>query len=210
MTDAVLYDYWRSSASYRVRIALNLACIEYDVVVVDLLNHEHKGVEYLERNPQGLVPSLFIDGKLFTQSLAIIEYLNTTRSLGLLPASPIDQAHVRALAYAVAMDIHPLCNMSVAGHVMALTGEGEAVRQAWMQRFIGSGLQGIEHMLQHRKGVLCFGDTPTLADICLLPQVYNARRWSVPMNDLPRISVIANALDLIPAFAAAHPDHHKP
>lgn len=208
MTKVVLYDYWRSSASYRVRIALNLAQINYDTVVVDLLKQEHKGEDNLARNPQGLVPSLYIDGELFTQSLAIIEYLNLTRNLQLLPSSPADQARVRAMAYAIAMDIHPVCNMGVASHVMALTGGGDAVRLAWMQKFIGEGLRGVELMLQQSPGILSFGDSPTLADLCLLPQVYNAVRWSVPLDDKPRIAAVAKALERVPAFAAAHPDHH--
>jgi maleylacetoacetate isomerase len=210
MSDIVLYDYWRSSASYRVRIALNLAGIAYDAVAVDLLKREHKSADHLARNPQGLVPALLIDSHLFTQSLAIIEYLDETRSLKLLPSAPAARAEVRTLAYAVAMDIHPVCNLSIVAHVMKLTAGDDAVRQAWMQKFIGEGLAAVEQLLQKTPGPLSFGDSPTLADLCLLPQVYNARRWSADIGGLARVNAVAAALETIPAFAAAHPDNHKP
>ena len=210
MSDIVLYDYWRSSASYRVRIALNLAGIAYGTVAVDLLKREHKSADHLARNPQGLVPALLIDGHLFTQSLAIIEYLNETRSLKLLPPAPVARAEVRTLAYAVAMDIHPVCNMGIVAHVMKLTEGGDAVRQAWLQKFIGEGLAAVELMLQKTPGPLCFGDHPSLADLCLLPQIYNAQRWSADISGLARVNAIASALETIPAFAAAHPDKHQP
>ena len=210
MNDIVLYDYWRSSASYRVRIALNLAGIASETVAVDLLKREHKSADHLARNPQGLVPALLIDGHLFTQSLAIIEYLDETRGLKLLPTAPTARAEVRTLAYAVAMDIHPVCNMGIVTHVMKLTEGGDAVRQAWMQKFIGEGLAAVELMLQKTPGPLCFGDPTSLADLCLLPQVYNARRWSADISGLARVNTIASALETIPAFAAAHPDKHQP
>ncbi len=210
MSDIVLYDYWRSSASYRVRIALNLAGIAYETVAVDLLKREHKSADHLARNPQGLVPALLIDGHLFTQSLAIIEYLDETRSLRLLPAKAAQRAEVRTLAYAVAMDIHPVCNMGIVAQVMKLTEGGEAVRQAWMQKFIAEGLAAVELMLLKTPGSFCFGDHPSLADLCLLPQVYNAQRWSADISQLERVNAIASALESIPAFAAAHPDRHQP
>ena len=156
------------------------------------------------------MPSLLIDGHVFAQSLAIIEYLKTTRHLGILPVLPVNQARVRARAYAVAMDIHPVCNLGIVGHVMTLTGGGDSVRLAWMQKFIRDGLVSVEQMLMQSSGVFCFGDEPTLADICLLPQAYNAKRWSVPMETMPRITAISNALELLDAFSAAHPDKHKP
>ena len=210
MSDVVLYDYWRSSASYRVRIALNLAGIAYETVAVDLLKREHKSAVHLARNPQGLVPALLVDGHLFTQSLAIIEYLDETRSLKLLPPAPVARAEVRTLAYAVTMDIHPVCNMGIVAHVMKLIGGGDAVRQAWMQKFIGEGLAAVELMLQKTPGPMCYGASPTLADLCLVPQVYNARRWSADISSLARVNEIATLLETIPAFAEAHPDQHQP
>lgn len=129
--ETVLYDYWRSSASYRVRIALNLCGEAYRSVPVDLLAKAHRAPEHLARNPQGLVPVLDIDGERLTQSLAIIEYLAETRDgTGLLPAHPIDRQRVRALSYAVAMDIHPVCNLGVVARVMAGAGDGEAARRS--------------------------------------------------------------------------------
>ena len=211
MSEVVLYDYWRSSASYRVRIALNLAGIAYRSVPVDLLKREHKSPVHLKRNPQGLVPALEIDGVLFTQSLAIIEYLAETRGLpSILPAAPINRAEVRALAYAIAMEIHPICNSGVVAYVMEITGKGEEARTDWMNKFIGEGLTAVETMLQENQGPLCFGPAPTLADICLLPQVYNARRWGVNISHLSRIIGICEKLEKIEAFAMASPERVKP
>lgn len=209
MSEVFLHDYWRSSASYRVRIALNLGHITYTSLPVDLLKKEHKAPEYLARNPQGLVPTLNIDGQLFAQSLAVIEYLSETRGLAFLPSNLVDRAKVRSIAYAIAMDIHPICNLSVVSHVMALTGGGEAMRDAWMQKFIGEGLTAVEEMLHESPEPLCFGDAVTIADICLVPQVYNALRWGIDMSSFRRINSIVKKLDLNPAFADAHPDRNK-
>lgn len=206
MADAVLFDYFRSSASYRVRIALNLAGITFEAVQVDLLAGAQKSPAHLARNPQGLVPVLEIDGLRLTQSLAIIEYLDTTRELGLLPAEPARRALQQALAYAIAVDIHPVCNSSVAAHAVDITGRQE-VRTAWMQRFIRPGLQAFEQMLaEFEQAPYCCGPQPGLADICLIPQLYNADRWNVPTGDLSRIQKVASACAGHPAFAAAHPD----
>lgn len=211
MSEVVLYDYWRSSASYRVRIALNLAGIEHRSVPVDLLKQEHKSPAHLARNPQGLVPALFIDGQLYTQSLAIIDYLGETRTgLDVLPADAASRAKVRAVAHAIAMDIHPVCNLGVVNHVVELVGNAEETRSGWMKKFIGEGLAAVETMLSDLPGPLCFGDKPTLADICLVPQVYNARRWGVDISHHARIKGAIDRLETIPAFAAAHPDQIKP
>lgn len=202
----ILYDYWRSSASYRVRIGLNLAGISYKSVPVNLVAREHKATEHLARNPQGLVPALFIDGQLQTQSLAILEYLNETRpGLGLLPADPAARARVRAVAHAIAMDIHPVCNLSVVAHVSELVGNAEKTQKEWMNKFIGQGLKAVETMLAAMPGPLCCGETPTLADICLVPQVYNARRWSVDLTDMPRVVAIDAQLAANSAFDQAKP-----
>ena len=210
MDAPILYDYWRSSASYRVRIALNMAGIVYRPVVVDLLQRAHKGSAHLERNPQGLVPAMEIDGLMLTQSLAIIEYLIETRGLPLLPDDPAGRARVRALCHAIAMDIHPVCNLSVVGHVMELTGGGDEVRATWMQRYIGAGLGAFEKLLDHPEtGKFCHGDTPGLADICLIPQIYNAERWGADISGLKRIQAIRQACDQLPAFIRAHPDNNN-
>ncbi len=205
--DVVLYDYWRSSASYRVRIALHLLGIDFRAIPVDLLAAVHKTPEHLARNPQGKVPVLDIDGLRLTQSLAIVEYLDETR-LGerLLPADAPGRQRVRALSDAIAMDIHPICNTGTVNHVMALTGGGDAVRVAWMKKFIGEGMAAFEAMLDHPStGKFCHGDSPTMADICLVPQVYNADRWGAELSACPRILAIVEACRALPAFRAAAP-----
>ncbi len=207
MSETVLYEYWRSSASYRVRIALHRLGIAYRSVPVDLTGGEHRSPGYLSRNPQGLVPSLEIDGQLLTQSLAIIEYLDETRQAGFLPPQAAERARVRALAHAVAMDIHPVCNMSVAAHAMEIAGGGEEVRIAWMRKFIGGGLAAVETMLHHPStGRFCHGDRPGLADFCLVPQLYNARRWGVETGNLEAVRRIGEACAALPAFQAASPE----
>ncbi|WP_179040063.1 maleylacetoacetate isomerase [Rhizobium leguminosarum] len=210
MNEVVLYDYWRSSASYRVRIALNLLGVDYQTVSINLLEGAHKTPEYLALNPQGLVPTLVINGKTLTQSLAIIEYLAELRpEYGLLPSDIADRQKVRALAYAVAMDIHPICNLHVVSHLTTLTDKTNA-REEWMKHFIADGLRKLEAMLGKADGAFSFEDAPTMADLCLVPQVYNARRWEVDLTAFKRIvDIDARCADL-PAFQAAHPDRVKP
>ncbi|MBX4972557.1 maleylacetoacetate isomerase [Rhizobium lentis] len=210
MSEVVLYDYWRSSASYRVRIALNLLGVEHKSVPINLLDGAHRTPDYLALNPQGLVPTLVIDGKTLTQSLAIIEYLAETRpDYGLLPSDIADRQRVRALSYAVAMDIHPICNMHVVTHLMTMTEKADA-REQWMKHFIADGLRKLEAMIGEFNGAFSFGDRPTMADLCLVPQVYNARRWGVDMTDFRRIVDIDARCAELPAFQAAHPDRVKP
>jgi maleylacetoacetate isomerase len=206
--DIVLHDYWRSSAAYRVRIGLNLLGLAYRSEPVDLLDGQQRKAAHLARNPQGLVPALWIDGRMLTQSLAILEYLNDTRSAGWLPHDAAGRARARALAHAVAMDIHPICNLHVVRHAVA---RGGTTTEDWMRHFIGLGLAGLEAMLaQDPAGPYSMGKVPGLADMCLVPQVYNARRWNVDMADVPRIVAIDAALTALPAVAAAHPDRAKP
>ncbi|QKK28715.1 maleylacetoacetate isomerase [Rhizobium indicum] len=209
MNEVVLYDYWRSSASYRVRIALNLLGVDYQTVSINLLEGAHKTPEYLAVNPQGLVPTLVIDGKTLTQSLAIVEYLAELRpEYGLLPSEIADRQKVRALAYAVAMDIHPICNLHVVSHLMSMTEKADA-REEWMKHFITDGLRKLEAMIGEA-GAFSFGDAPTMADLCLVPQVYNARRWEVDLTAFKRISDIDSKCAELPAFQAAHPDRVRP
>lgn len=198
-----LHDYWRSSASYRVRIALGLAGVRWDCIPVNLLEGEHRDKAHLALNPQGLVPVLQIDGETMTQSLAIIEYLNETKGLRLLPGDPIGRAKVRSLAYAIAMDIHPVCNLGVAKYAVSQSNGGITM-QGWMHHFIAQGLAAVEAILPG--GDHCFGGQVTIADLCLLPQIYNARRWLVSLDDMPKIRQIEANLVRLPAFAAAHPD----
>lgn len=211
MTETVLFDYWRSSASYRVRIALNMLGQDFRSVSVDLLAKGQKSSEHLARNPQGLVPVLEIDGHAFTQSLAIIEYLDETRHAGFLPADPVGRQRVRQLSYAIAMEIHAVCNTGVVAELMRVTSDGEAARDAWMQKFIGDGMAAFEKLLDHpATGQFCHGDTPGMADFCLVPQVYNARRWNIDLSALPRVFDIARRCEDLDAFAKAHPDRVKP
>lgn len=201
----ILYDYWRSSASYRVRIALNLLGIPYETRTVDLLSNAQNAADHLARNPQGLVPALEIDGHVLTQSLTIIEYLDETRAAQFLPRHAMERQRVRALAHAIAMDIHPVCNLRVAKHAVSLGGN--ATMEGWMQHFIALGLAGFEGLLNHEQpGIHCHGDAVTMADICLVPQIYNARRWGVDIDRFPTVNAITSRLETLPAFSNAHPD----
>ena len=211
MSTTTLFDYWRSSASYRLRIALNLAGIAYESVSVNLLTGEHKSPEHLARHPQGLVPVLEIDGRQFTQSLAILEYLDTTREQHWIPDDPAQAATVRALAHTLAVDVHPVCNLNVVAHVASLVDNAEGAREAWMKHFIRPGLLAFEQQLKaFKQSPFATGDKPGLADICLIPQLYNAIRWEADYQDCPRILAIQSACESHSAFIAAHPDAVKP
>ena len=210
MSEPVLYDYFRSSACYRVRIALNLKGIAYRSVPVNLLEGEQKDPDYVARNPQGFVPFLEIDGAKLNQSLAIIDYLDATRpEPALVPADPADRAHVLALALAVACDIHPLNNLRVLKRLSGLGLDQEA-RDDWYRHWVSEGLAALEAMAAPRAGRFLFGDDPGLADICLVPQMFNARRFEVPLDAYPtlvRADAEANRLE---PFAAAHPERVAP
>ena len=197
-----LFDYWRSSASYRVRIALGLAGREWRNLPIDLVKGAQRSPEHLNRNPQGLVPVLEIDEISLTQSLAIIEYLDETRGLGFLPKDPIGRARVRSLSYAIAMEIHPVCNLKVAKFVSENSGGNLSVMD-WMKEFIAPGLAAFETMLGD--DVYCYGEQVTLADICLVPQIYNANRWEIDLSSMPKINRINAKLLELDAFAKTAP-----
>jgi len=198
MNSITLYDYWRSSASYRVRIALNLAGLDYTLVSINLLDGEHKSAAHLEKHPQGLVPVLDIDGTRLTQSLAILEYLDVTRSMALQPNSPAARAQVQAMAHTLAVDVHPVCNLSVVAHVASLQDGAAEARESWMKKDSAEPTQ------------FCVSDTPGLADICLMPQLYNADRWGVDYQDCEHILAVQSSCTSHDAFQRAHPDAVNP
>jgi len=203
----VLFDYFRSSASYRVRIALNLKGIAYDSVAVNLAEGAQKEAAFKARNPQGFVPMLEIDGHRLTQSLAIIHYLEASRPEPLLaPADPAERAHVLALALTIACDIHPLNNLRVLKYLGGPLGQEQDARDDWYRHWIGEGFAALEALAADRAGRFLFGDKPTLADICLVPQMYNARRFAVPLEEYPTLLRADAEASRLEGFAAAHPD----
>ena len=210
MSRAVLYDYYRSSAAYRVRIALNLKGVEYESRPVNLLHSEQRADDYRALNPQGLVPMLEIDGHRLTQSLAIITYLDLTLpDPPLIPRDPVDGAHVRALALTIACDIHPLNNLRVLKYLSGELGLPQEERDAWYIHWLREGLPALETLAKAGAGRFLFGDEPTIADVCLVPQLFNARRYNVPLDDYPTLLRADENANHIDAFAAAHPDRQE-
>jgi len=206
----ILYDYCRSSAAYRVRIALNLKKMPYEQVPVSLLAGEHVAEEHLSRNPQGLVPALQDGEVMLTQSLAICEYLDDAypQSQQLLPADAIGKAKVRAMAQLIACDIHPVNNLRILKYLVAEQGVTDEEKTTWYQHWIYKGFNALEHMLSgsDATGDFCYGDQPTLADLCLVPQVFNANRFKCDMSRYPNIVRINDNCVKANAFAEAHPD----
>ena len=205
-----LYTYFRSSAAYRVRIALALKGLAYESVPVHLLREggEQHQSAYRALNPAGLVPALQDNGATITQSMAILEYLEELHpEPALLPPSALDRARVRALAQAVACDIHPLNNLRVLNYLTGQLQVSDAQRTAWMHHWMALGLEAIEQQLAHspQTGQFCHGDTPTLADCCLVPQVFNARRFNCDLSAMPNILRIVGNCDAIEAFQRAAP-----
>jgi len=204
-----LYGFFRSSAAYRARIALNLKGIAYKDAPVSLARgDQHKAFAAL--NPQKLIPALEIDGTLLTQSLAIVEYLEETRpEPPLLPRDAAGRARVRALALAVACDIHPLNNLRVLGYLTGTLKAGEDQKMAWYRHWVNTGLESIEAMLARdpATGAFCHGALPTMADVCLVPQVANARRFDCPLDAFPTIRRIEAACLALPAFDKARPEN---
>ena len=207
MTRPVLYDYFRSSAAYRVRIALNLKGVDYDHRIVNLAQGDQKSADFRAHNPQGLIPCLEIDGLVLTQSLAICDYLDAThKAVPFVPSDPAERSHVLALALTVACDIHPLNNLRVLKYLTGELAVAEPAKDEWYRHWVRDGLAALETLAAPRAGTWLFGDSPTLADICLVPQLYNARRFAVSLDAYPTLRRADETASAHPAFAAAHPD----
>jgi maleylacetoacetate isomerase/maleylpyruvate isomerase len=205
-----LYTYFRSSAAYRVRIALNLKGLAFDSVPVHLLQSggQQHDPAYAALNPNETVPTLDDDGKILIQSLAIIEYLDETHPAPpLLPGTAADRARIRAIAQTIACDIHPINNLRVLQYLTAGFGLSEEQKARWYCHWVERGLQAVEKMLARdcRTGRFCHGDAPTLADCCLVPQVFNAQRFGCSLDGLPTVRRICAACEALDAFARAAP-----
>lgn len=210
MTRPILYEYWRSSASYRVRIALNLKDVDYESRPINLLTGEQNSAEYRIVNPEGFVPMLEIDGQRLTQSLAIINYLDLRYpQQPLIPASAAERAHVVALALLIACDIHPLNNLRVLKYLKNELGHSQDEIDAWYAHWIQERLPSLETMAAPRAGNFLFGNAPTGADVCLIPQLYNARRYNVPLGDYPTLLRAEENANKLRGFEAAHPDRQQ-
>lgn len=204
----ILHTYYRSSASFRVRIALNLKGISYAPVHVHLRHGEQRDEAFRAINPHGLIPVLTDKGAVISQSLAIIEYLDETHpDPPFLPVGAVDRAHVRGLAQMIACDIHPIDNLRVLNYLRANLGADDAAVGAWYNHWIATGFAGMEAILatDPRTGRFCFGDTPGLADILLVPQVVNAGNYRLDMAPYPTIRRIFDGCMTLDAFASAHP-----
>jgi maleylacetoacetate isomerase len=209
MTAIRLYDFWRSSACYRVRIALNLKGLAYEAVDISLADGEQKGADYQAKNPQGLLPMLEIDGLRLTQSLAIMDYLDARRpDPPFVPRDAAERSRVLAMALIIAADIHPLNNLRILKYLKNELGQDQGAIDTWYRLWVTEGFVGLEAMANPDQPFLG-GDAPGFADICLVPQMYNARRFETPLGAFPNlVRIDANCCALAP-FKAAHPDAVK-
>lgn len=205
-----LFSYWRSSTAYRARIGLNLKGLPHTVVPVHLVRGEHRAEDYRARNPQGIVPTLEDGPHNLGQSLAILEYLDDAypNTPPLLPADPVGRARVRAFAQAIACEVHPLNNLRVLKYLTETLGVGEEAKTTWYHHWTILGLEALEAMVANSPltGQFVHGDTPGLADACLVPQMYNARRFHVPLEAYPTLCRLDDACRALPAFAQAAPE----
>ena len=209
MTSLVLHDYFRSSASFRVRIAMNLKGLSYERVEVSLIAGEQRSDAYLEQNAQGFVPMLVVDGEPIIQSMAIIDWLDRTHpEPRLIPDEPMPRAVALARAQVIASDIHPLNNLRVLKYLTKDLGLNEQTKDRWIATWIAQGFEALEAMAG--EGRYLGGDAPGIADCCLVPQMYNARRFEVPLDDYPRLVEIDAACMKLAAIQRAHPDAVKP
>jgi maleylacetoacetate isomerase len=210
MSRPVFYEYWRSSAAYRVRIALKLKGVDYESRQIDLREGAQNDPEYRAVNPFGLVPMLEIDGHQLTQSLAILNYLDIRYpNRPLIPAMAAERAHVVAISLSIACDIHPLNNLRVLQYLKRELGHSQDEVDDWYRHWISTGLPGLEIQAKALSGAFLFGDNPTAADVCLVPQLYNARRFDVPLDDYPTLLRAEENANKLEAFQAAHPDKQE-
>lgn len=204
-----LYGYWRSSAAYRVRIALALKGLTYESVEVNLLAGEQRDAAFRAHNPQGLVPALAIDGAVIGQSLAIIDYLEALYpDPPLVPRDPLARTKVLAQALVIAADIHPITNLRVLNRLADQFGADQPAKEEWYRHWIAEGFTALEEMAGD--GPFLGGDAPNLADVCLVPQMYNARRFTLPLDAYPKLVAADAAAQAIPAIAAVAPERVKP
>ncbi|MGL5837874.1 MAG: maleylacetoacetate isomerase [Sphingorhabdus sp.] len=205
MTDIILYDYWRSSAAYRVRIVLNLKQVAYTSVPINLAEGEQKALDHVARNPQGLVPTLSIDGHDLTQSLAIIDYLDAKYpNPPMVSPEPAMRAKTLAQAMIIAADIHPINNLRILKYLKNPLGHSQDRIDDWYRHWVSEGLTALEAMAP--EDGLFGSDLPNMADVCLVPQMYNARRFDTPLEAFPKLVRIDKALREIDAFARAAPE----
>ena len=208
-----LFTYFRSTAAYRVRIALNLKGLPAELVPVNLVEKKHTEAAYTDLNPQGLVPALMLEsGEVMNQSMSILEYLDEQYPLPpLLPTGPLERAEVRSFAYEIACDMHPLNNLRVLKYLENDLGVGAQDKQTWYEHWIATGFTALEQRLELRKppqqGSFCFGNTATIADCLLIPQVYNALRFNCDMQPYPLINAINEHCLSLNAFEAARPEN---
>lgn len=206
----ILYDYFRSSAAYRVRIALNLKGVPHERHEVHLVRGEQRSAEHVARNPQGFVPALDIgNGRILTQSLAIIEWLDAAYPKPrLIPADPLDRADAMARALLIAADIHPVNNLRILKRLETQFAADEAAKADWYRHWIAEGFAALEALAGD--GPFLGGDAPDVSDVLLVPQMFNARRFELPLDSYPRLAAADAAASALEPFAAAHPDRARP
>ena len=206
-----LFDYVRSSSAYRVRICLYLKGLEYQQTAINLLEKQQSSEQYKSLNPQGLVPALNDNDQLVTQSISICEYLEEKypQTPAILPSDLNHKTHVKSLALSIACDIQPLNNLRILNYLVKDMGLSDEQKMTWYHHWIVEGFTALEAQLENSEltGDFCFGNTPTLADICLVPQVFNAKRFKAPMENYPNINRIVENCEKLEAFAKAHPDN---
>ncbi len=204
-----LYTYYRSSAAFRVRIALNIKGLKYDSIPKHFAKNEHRAADYLSLNPQGLIPALDSDGAVLSQSMAIMEYLDEQYPQpALLPADALGRARVRSMALSIVADLHPLNNLRVLNYLRRELKLDDAGINTWYRHWVTTGFHSLEQLAgtYSTSGRHCYGDSVSLADICLVPQMYNARRFETDLKPFPKLVAISTHLESLPEFAAARPE----